>query len=178
MGWGRRRNQSLKIDVNYKPWLTLPLSMASNVVKSRPPRLTGTAAAAWTVSRAWPSPLQIRPRAALGKKVYSKQKTTVNLLVVRVHSVRRLRPVSERHSDPPRFLCRPFNSVQVSTPPGSLCWPSPLPVHSPSQSIWGPFLFGTQIKWVTSIMNLQLYYDLLSCVIFPNRMWALRPGSI
>lgn len=107
---------------------------------------------------------------ALGKKVYSKQKTINEQFVSCV-----LAPFWPTTAPFPLL----YNSVQVSAPPGSLCWPWSLPALSTSsQSIWGPFLFGAQIKWVTSIMNVQLYYDLFSFVTFPNRMWALRVCSI
>jgi len=164
-------SQPLKIDVNYKCWSILPLCVAGNIVSlGHHDSLAPLQQSYWSLA----------PSLLLFKSIFTQhwggqstqQATTINLLMVPVHLMHGLCPVSEYHSDPPlRFLSHSFKT-QFRCQLLQEAFADLHPSHStPSQSIWGPFLFGTQIKWVTSITNLQLYYNLLlSCVIFPNRM--------
>lgn len=77
----------------------------------------------------------------------TQQATTINLLIVPVHLMHGLCPVSEHHSDPPlHFLSHSFKTQFRC----QLLQEAFADIH-PSQSIWEPFLFGTQMGY--------LYYE-------------------
>lgn len=103
-----RVSWSQKIDVNYKCWLILPLSMAGNIVKFRPSRLTSTIATVLLVS-CTQSSLHIGLPHSTGEEGLLKQKT-INLLIVPIHLMHGLCPASEHHSDLPPLLSHSFKT--------------------------------------------------------------------